>query len=369
MFGAWVLGLDATTAASLASLRHVFLAGEAIVPGPVEAFRALCPAVALHNLYGPTEAAIYASGFALADWDGGDPIPIGKPLAGVTLRILDRHGGLAPIGVVGELTIGGAGLARGYLGRPELTATHFLPDPFDPEARLYRTGDAARWRPDGNIEYRGRIDDQVKVRGFRVELGEVEAVLRRCEGVVDAVVAVRRTPGGDASLCGYVVPADGHAGAPLEEALRAALAAALPDYMVPANLVQLRVLPLNASGKVDRRALPAPDVVAVVRAAFVAPGAGIEEAVATAWSRALGVERVGLDDNFFDLGGTSLGLVRLQSLLREALGRDVPVATLFRFPTLRAQAAHLMEPREVGLPTPAEAPNRSRLSARRKRIT
>ncbi|WP_257453431.1 non-ribosomal peptide synthetase [Archangium lipolyticum] len=375
MFGAWVEGLDATTAQRLGSLRHVFLAGEAAVPGPIEAFRSLCPAVRIHNLYGPTEAAIYASGFSLADWDGSGEIPIGKPLAGVTLRIIDHHGGLAPVGVVGELAIGGAGLARCYLNRPDLTAASFVPDTFGHGAdggRLYRTGDAARWRDDGQIEYRGRIDHQVKVRGFRVELGEVEAMMRRCKGIKDAVVAVRGATGGDASLCGYYVAEEDRAGPQLEEALRAGLAAALPDYMVPSHFVQLPTLPLNASGKVDRRALPAPQAVATGgdRPAYAAPSDRIEQAVAAAWARALGTERIGLDDNFFDLGGTSLGLVRLQSLLREALGREVPVATLFRFPTLRAQAAYLKEPaadRDTVRRTEPGDANRSKLVARRRR--
>ena len=377
MFGAWVEALDPATAPKLGSLRHVFLAGEAAAPGPIEAFRALCPSVQVHNLYGPTEAAIYASEFSLADWDGTGQIPIGKPLAGVTLRILDAHGDLAPVGVVGELVIGGAGLARCYLNRPDLTAATFVPDAFGSDAgggRLYRTGDAARWRDDGRIEYRGRIDHQVKVRGFRVELGEVEAVMRRCKGITDAAVAVSGATGGDAILCGYFVAEEGRGGPPLEEALRAGLAAALPDYMVPSLLVQLPSLPHTPSGKVDRRALPRPDAVAARgdRAPYTAPGDPVEQAVAAAWARALGTERVGLDDNFFDLGGTSLGLIRLQGLLREALGREVPVATLFRFPTLRAQAAHLREPaadRDALRRTEGTETNRSKLVARRRRLS
>jgi acyl carrier protein len=246
--------------------------------------------------------------------------------------VVDARTEPVPVGVAGELCFGGAQVARGYLGRSALTAEKFVPDPFSttPGARLYRTGDRVRWTAEGEIDYLGRIDFQVKVRGFRIELGEIEAVLREQPGVADAVVVAREDAQGDRRLVAYFT-VDGEA--PDAAALRGALAARLPGYMVPSAFVALEAFPLTASGKLDRRALPAPEG-AAAQAEYVAPRTEAERAVAEIWAEVLGVERVGVDDDFFALGGHSLRATRVVSQVRRALGAEVPVRTLFEAPTL-----------------------------------
>jgi amino acid adenylation domain-containing protein len=292
------------------------------------------------NAYGPTETTVCAT-IAAAE-NGERRPPIGKPIANVRVYVLDATGEPSPIGVSGEICVGGAGVSRGYLRRAGLTAEKFVPDPFSGDAggRLYRTGDRGRWLPDGTVEYLGRVDEQVKVRGFRIEPGEIESVLRAHPGVADAAVIARTIGAGDLRLAAYVVPASVEADVS-PAALRAHAAERLPDYMVPAYFVALPALPLTPNGKVDRRALPAPDASDNAAAQFVAAEGDVEEAIAAVWREVLQVERVGVNDNFFELGGHSLLLAQVQAKLKDRLGQDVPMVSLFRFPTVRSLSAHL----------------------------
>jgi thioesterase domain-containing protein/acyl carrier protein len=293
----------------------------------------------LVNQYGPTEITVVATSGQLS---AEDKLPhIGRPIANTQIYLLDAHGQPVPLGTVGELYIGGAGVARGYWNRPELTAERFVPDPFSdqPGARLYKTGDLARYLPDGNLEFVGRNDQQVKLRGFRIEPGEIEACLVQHAQVRDAVV-LARGEGSDKRLVAYVVaqPDEG-----LTSALHAHLAANLPDYMVPAAFVRLDALPLTPNGKLDRRALPAPDANALVRHAYEAPQGEFETTLATIWAELLGVERIGRHDSFFALGGHSLLAVQLISRVRTVLGFDFDIRTLFEEPTLAGLAQRLVK--------------------------
>jgi aryl carrier-like protein len=255
------------------------------------------------------------------------------------------------VGVTGELYIGGAGVARGYLNRPELTAARFLKDPFtdDPNARMYRTGDLGRWLADGNIEFLGRNDFQVKIRGFRIELGEIEARLSEHEGVQEAVVLAREDTPGDKRLVAYYTAREQNSGG--TEALRAHLAAKLPEYMVPAAYVRLESLPLTANGKLDRKALPAPEGDAYVVRQYEAPQGAIEELLAGIWAELFNRERVGRHDNFFELGGHSLMAVTLVERLARA-GLKADVRALFGTPTL-AELAASFDTHAPALETPA----------------
>ncbi|MBI3848234.1 MAG: AMP-binding protein, partial [Planctomycetes bacterium] len=276
-----------------------------------------------------------------ADSESPQGSVIGRPLADLRLAILDAHGEPVPIGVAGEIHVGGAGLARGYLGRPDLTAERFVPDPFSctAGARLYRTGDLARRRADGDVEYLGRVDDQVKIRGFRIELGEVEAVLAEHPSVREAVV-IARGEAGDRRLVAYVVCRTEVS----TSELRPHVASQLPEYMVPSAFVKLDALPLTRNGKIDRRALPAPDGIrpSDVRP-FVSPRDDVEAAVARAFDEALGVSPIGATDDFFELGGHSMLAVRAIAAIRTRLGIDVPLAAIFEAPTVERLAARLRE--------------------------
>ncbi|GAA3846449.1 hypothetical protein GCM10022243_10790 [Saccharothrix violaceirubra] len=313
-----------------ASLRLVVCSGEALPPETVHRFADAFPGVRLENLYGPTEAAVDVTAYR------ADPaertVPIGRPVANTRVYVLDDRYRVLPVGVAGELYLGGVQVARGYGGRPGLTADRFVPDPYGvPGDRLYRTGDLARWRADGVLEYLGRTDDQVKLRGFRIELGEVAAALGALPGVAHAVAVVREDRPGDRRLVGYVTPA-----AHDPAALRAALARDLPDHLVPAVIVPLDALPLSPSGKVDRAALPAP-----VRATGgEPPRAGTETVLADLWRQVLDLPGVGRDDDFFAVGGDSLHAVRVVGLARDH-GLDLTLQDLFRGRTLAAVAGSL----------------------------
>jgi hypothetical protein len=279
---------------------------------------------------------------------GAATVPIGRPLASTSLQVVDRRLRPVPVGVAGELWVGGAGVARGYLGRPALTAERFVPDPFaapgEAGGRLYRSGDRVRWAARGELEYLGRLDQQVQVRGFRVEPGEVEAALAALPEVAAAAVVARTDAAGATGLAGFVVSAAGVEALPAD-ALKAALRRRLPEYMVPARLEALDALPLTVNGKVDRRALAAQAAAGDARPelarAYEPPASPLEEVVAGAWAEALEVERVGRHDGFFDLGGHSLLATRVVAWARDVLGVEVPLAELFAAPTVAGFAAAL----------------------------
>ncbi|HKS12292.1 MAG TPA: amino acid adenylation domain-containing protein, partial [Pseudomonas sp.] len=297
------------------------------------------PGFAVVNNYGPTETTVVATSGTMRP---GGPLHIGGPIANTCVYVLDPHLQPLPEGVTGELYIGGAGVARGYLNRPQLTAERFLQDPFssDPQARMYRSGDLVRWNTDGTLDYLGRNDDQVKIRGMRIELGEIEAALARQPGVRDGVVLVR----GERLLAWFTetVPVD-------VQALREALDAGLPAYMVPLAFVRLDALPLTSHGKLDRRALPDPDPSALSRQAYAAPQGETEHIMAALWAEVLGLEQVGRNDNFFELGGHSLLAVKLIERLRQA-GLHADVRVLLGQPSVAALAASVGAGREIEVP-------------------
>ncbi|WP_330261192.1 non-ribosomal peptide synthetase [Streptomyces sp. NBC_00539] len=334
----------------LASLREVMTGGEAASPPMVRRVREACPDTTVTNAYGPTETTTFSAVFPLAP---GRPvpdgrIPIGRPLDGTRLYVLDDRLAPVPPGVPGELYIAGSGLAQGYLNRPGLTAERFVACPYGPAGeRMYRTGDRARWNAGGQVEYLGRADRQVKIRGLRIEPGEIENVLAAHPAVGQAAVTVVTGPAGPA-LAGYAVPADG-AEAPSAAALRDHLAAALPDYMVPHSLTLLDRFPVTPNGKIDTAALPAPAPAAADRA-HVAPRNGTERALCAVWEAVLGHERVGVRDNFFDLGGHSLLATRLLAEVRSALGSTVGIRAFFAAPTVEQLAVALTESPEQDVP-------------------
>ncbi|OTA21090.1 Amino acid adenylation [Xenorhabdus beddingii] len=335
--------IHAIPAGRCPSLRHIFCSGEAF---PYVLQQKCLPHFAhcqLHNLYGPTEAAIHVTARqCVPDRDIGR-VPIGKPITNIRIYLLDSHGEPVPIGVTGELYIGGIGVARGYLNLPELTAEHFLPDPFssEPDARLYKSGDLARWLPDGNIEYLGRNDFQVKIRGFRIELGEIESRLAQCHGVREAVVVAQKETSGEKRLIAYLLAEPNATLVPAE--LRRQLAQYLADYMLPSAFVTLDAFPLTPNGKLHRQALPMPDQTALVTRHYEAPIGDMETALAGIWQELLKLEHVGRHDHFFELGGHSLLTLQLAARIRQKLARDLHLQQLFSHPVLADLATLLID--------------------------
>jgi amino acid adenylation domain-containing protein len=327
--------LEEPALAACSDLRHLACGGEALPPALAEDFHARVPAARLYNRYGPTEAATAVVGCVSPErsWPGSPSAPIGRPVANSRAYVLNETGEPSPIGVAGELYIGGAGVGRGYLGRARATAERFVPDPFgSPGARLYRTGDRARWLADGTIDFLGRTDFQVKLRGMRVELGEIDAALAEHDAVRDVVVLAREDRPGNQRLVAYY---RSRTGADVDvERLRAHLAERLPAHMIPAAYVRLATLPLTPSGKLDRQALPAPDRDAYRHHENEAPADEVEAALAEIWSALLHVETVGRHDHFFELGGHSLISVQLVSRVRQVLGVELPLGAVFRHPVL-----------------------------------
>ncbi len=317
------------------------IGGEALRPEHVDFWRRHAPETVLINEYGPTETVVGCCVYRVPrDQPISGLIPIGRPIANTRLYVLNEHLEPVPVGVAGELYIGGAGVARGYLRRPALTAERFIPDPFaaEPGGRLYRTGDLARWRPDGNLEYLGRVDRQVKVRGFRIEPAEIEEALARHPAIREAVVVTREHGIDDRRLVAYVTLAEGRPALDDTE-LRRFLRRSLSEPMIPSAFMTLENLPLTPNGKVDREALPDPGGgEARPDASFVAPRGPVEEEVASAWKTVLRLERVGVHDNFFDLGGHSLLATQVVSRLRDASGVEIPLRALFDAPTVAGLA-------------------------------
>jgi amino acid adenylation domain-containing protein len=319
------------------TLVRVVCSGEALSSTVARRFKEKLSSCALHNLYGPTEAAVDVTAWTCPSTIEKDKIPIGRPIANTSIYILDGRGEPVPVGVVGQIYIGGVQVARGYLNRPELTAEKFLPDPIAAEVgvRMYGTGDLGKWRPDGNIEFLGRNDQQIKIRGFRIELGEIEAALTKHAKLGEAVVLAREsTPGDTRLVVYYTVRGDIEPDDIVAEDLRRYLTAKLPEYMVPAAYMRLEGLPLTPNGKLDRKKLPAPGAPAYAVPAFESPQGEVETALASIWAELLKVQRVGRRDNFFDLGGHSLLIIQLASRLRSAFGVEVPVRAFFDAPTL-----------------------------------
>lgn len=299
------------------------------------------------NAYGPSETTITISNYEPATSsarEGNSIVPIGRPSQNMELYVLDPAQQLVPAGVTGELYIGGVGLARGYHNQPVQTAELFIPHPYSQNAgeRLYRSGDLARYRADGNIEFHGRVDDQVKIRGFRIEVGEVEAVLAQHAGIRESVVVAREDDRGSTRLVAYIVANNGD----LQIAeLRNYMKQRLPEYMLPSAVVQLDALPLTPNGKLDRKALPTPDGAGYeTDGPYIAPRSELERLIAGVWQEELGVGQVGVRDNFFNLGGHSLLLIRVNNRLRETLRMELPVVELFKYPTVSALAEHLSRP-------------------------
>jgi acyl-coenzyme A synthetase/AMP-(fatty) acid ligase/acyl carrier protein len=316
-----LLGGEAVPAALIHHLRRVFK-GE------------------IHNMYGPTETTIWSTTCHVEE--PGSFVSIGRPIANTQVYLLDTELQPVPMGEVGEMFLGGDGVARGYWNRPELTAERFVTLPDVAPQRIYRTGDLARFLPDGNIEFLGRADFQVKLRGHRIEPGEIEAVLEQCPGVRQAVLVVREDREGDKRLVAYLVAES--EGTEAADVLRATLASKLPDYMVPAHFVFLPALPLTHNGKIDRKALlnlPSPSLAATDSNGHGEPANEMEGIVARVWQEALGVGNVGMNDHFFDLGAHSLTVAEVQVRLQEVLGREVVLVDLFQFTTVRTLAAHL----------------------------
>ncbi|UCH93124.1 MAG: amino acid adenylation domain-containing protein [Candidatus Aminicenantes bacterium] len=359
MLNALVDQLTPRNIGKLSGLKYIFLAGEALLQELVNKFRRLNSRIPMENIYGPTEAAVYASWYPLAEWSGSGDIPIGKPLQNVKLYILDGKDRLQPKGVPGELAIAGAGLARGYLNHPELTAKKFRravighsslvisSSKFSPNDqcpmtndRLYRTGDLARWMPKGNIEFLGRLDHQVKIRGFRIELGEIENQLLNHNDIKEAVVIARGDNRGEKYLCAYIAPKSINI-----SKLREYLAKKLPDYMIPSFFMPIEKLPLTASGKINRKVLPEPVIEMGGDYDYAPPTNEIEAKLVEIWSEVLGIEKgiISINADFFEWGGHSLKATRLVSRIHKELNVIVPVAELFKFPTIRRLADYMRQ--------------------------
>ena len=330
-------------AGQLTSLRTVIVAGETCPPELVQHHAETLPQAALFNEYGPTEATVWSS-VHHCDWPiGRRSVPVGRPVANTQIYVLGPQLQPVPVGVTGEVYIGGPGVARSYFNCPDLTAERFVPNPFSVNAgaRLYQTGDLARFLADGNIEYIGRNDFQVKIRGYRIELAEVELVLAQHPNVREAVVVATETNRGDKRLNAYVVLNERETAKAKQ--LKEFLQERLPEYMLPSSFVVLDALPLTATGKVDRNALPVAQAGIETKEIYIAPRTAFEQVLAGIFSEILSVERVGVNDSFFDLGGHSLLATQVLSRVREAFHLELPLRTLFKSPTVAGLAAAILE--------------------------
>jgi acyl-coenzyme A synthetase/AMP-(fatty) acid ligase/acyl carrier protein len=343
----WVQELRSSGAQVPEGLRLVIVGGDVLPGEGLRAWREIAPPrVRLLNAYGPTETTITATTHEVVAGDrpGGSRTPIGRPIGSRLAYILDRWGDPVPVGVPGELHLGGTGVARGYLGRPEITAERFIPDPFGgkPGARLYRTGDLARYREDGAIEFLGRADGQVKIRGFRIELGEIEHILAEHPAVKEAVVLAREDSRGDKRVAAYVTIQPQSQTSPNE--LESYLKDKLPEFMLPSTITLLETFPLTPGGKVDRRALPAPEPGSLTSAGrYEAPRDPVEEKIAAIWKEILGVDQVGVHDDFFRLGGHSLLATQAAAKVRDAFALEITLRDLFQAPTVAGLAVAITD--------------------------
>jgi amino acid adenylation domain-containing protein len=322
--------------AMFATLKALLVGGDVLTPKHINRVREECPGLKIINGYGPTENTTFSACFPI-DRYYEDNIPIGKPIANSSAYIVDRNNQLQPIGAPGELCVGGDGLAAGYLNKPDLTGERFVTNPFISGEKMYRTGDLARWLPDGNIEFLGRMDYQVKIRGYRIELGEIETQLLSYESVGAATVMVKEETAGNKYLVAYLA---------VERELESAaikkwLSQRLPEYMIPRFFIQLKQMPLNVNGKIDRNALPEPEESITAATEYRAPRNTIEKDLVEIWEKILGRTKIGVNDNFFDLGGHSLHLIQIQNKLRTVLNREISIVQLFRYPTVHLMAQHL----------------------------
>jgi amino acid adenylation domain-containing protein len=363
--------LEQDSSAQLNSLRTVIVAGEVCPKDLVERHQVTLPGARLFNEYGPTEGTVWSTVYELRSVGDLMQVPIGRPIPGVQNYILDSTLEVVPVGVAGELHIGGAGISRGYWQHPSLTAARFVPDPFSAErgARMYKTGDLARHLADGNIDFLGRVDHQVKIRGFRIELGEIEAVLASHPAIREVVVIGREDQPGDQRLVAYLVCKEGDA--PVSNDLRRFLREKLPEYMVPSAFVTLGAFPLTPNGKVDRRALPAPQLTrSDIETSFVAPGNELEMQLAEIWEELLKVEKVGVHDNFFDLGGHSFLTMKVHDRLQQKLQLQFPLLTLFEHSTIAALAQFLgneQQAQNLNRQQPEEWAGKRRAALKRQR--
>lgn len=331
---------------SLIQVKQLLAGGDVLSPVHVRKFLDAAKSARLINGYGPTEGTTFTCCYTIpADHPADTPVPIGTPVSNTAVYLLDKDLEPVEVGAIGELYVGGDGVARGYLKMPKLTGEKFIDDPFSPKsgARMYRTGDLARYREDGVIEFLGRADSQVKLRGFRIEPGEIETVLNQHNLISQSAVIPYGENTLSKRLVAYVVPSNGHH--PSLADLRVHLLDKLPPYMVPAQFVVMDSLPLNANGKVNRGALPEPPQESP---SANLPQSDLERIVSQAWTDALGISSPPLDQPFFDLGGSSLQLLRVQGRIERQLGRDITIADLFRFPTIRSLAGNLAQRENQG---------------------
>jgi surfactin family lipopeptide synthetase A len=314
---------------SLKSLRMVIASGESLAIETVMKWYKKVD-IPIHNLYGPTEASIEVTCYTTSQYD--TKIPIGRPISNTRIYILGKFNQLLPIGVTGEICISGHGLARGYINNEEATAEKFVVNPFAKGERMYKTGDLGRWLPDGNIEFCGRNDGQVKIRGYRIELGEIESVLNTHPKIDSAFVVSRETSAGEKELVAYILSKE-----ILNTAIiRSFISKTLPAYMLPGYIIQVDAWPLGPNGKIDRKSLPDPVTSAPSSSAnYVAPGNATEEKLISIWQEVLGKEKIGIKDNFFDIGGTSIKIIQLSKLVSSALHCDISVAFLFQYPNIK----------------------------------
>ncbi len=354
---------DAGTRLALGSLDHMLVGGEALSPILARGLRSVVRGT-VTNMYGPTETTVWSATAAIA---APGTVTIGRPIANTQIYVLDAAMQPAPPGSAGEIYIGGDGVARGYLRRPELTSEWFVDDPFTSRvgARLYRTGDLGRHVPDGQLEFLGRIDHQIKILGHRIELGEIESTLLGHPSVQDAVVVAIAAPDGSKRLAAYTTP---RSGLTIETTvLRAYVSERLPEYMIPSHFVVRDKLPLTPNGKIDRKALPSPEVTHEAPSAISQSRSDLEAVVAGVWQGVLLIPSVGLDQNFFHLGGNSLLTLQVLARLRDLTGKGMPITDMFRFPTVRSFAAHLSSP--TGAPEPGLAASQERAASRREMMS